>query len=490
MQKNVLAFDFGASSGRAILGKYDNGTLMLEEVHRFPNHPIIDGESMYWDVPYLFEQIQTGIRLALKKGHIDSLGIDTWGVDIGFLDASGNLLKNPRHYRDPQTKGLIEQASQKMSQQQMYLQTGNQIMEINTLFQLLATQKFEPELFNQAEQFLFMPDLFNYLLTGEKAAERSIASTGQLVHAKTGVWDEAVRSTFGLPLKIFPTLVDAGNLLGKTKATFDFEPIPVYNVCEHDTASAVVSIPSNQKFLFVSCGTWSLVGTELEAPILNEKAARYNLTNESGINGTTRFLKNCTGLWIIQEFQRNLVALGRHYDFAELANLADEAPAFQCFIDTDAAIFAEPGNMIERIQQYAKETKQSVPKTDGEIARCVYESLAMKYKYTFLEIIDAVEKEFDTINIVGGGSQATILCQMVANAANMRVCAGPVEATAIGNIAVQLKAQGIFDELSDVREWVKGIAETHYYYPDETSREWDRQFSIYQKILKNQTNEN
>ena len=490
MKKNVLAFDFGASSGRAILGKYDNGQLNLEEVHRFPNNPIVDGEALYWDLPYLFEQILIGIRSANKRGTVDSLGIDTWGVDIGFLDQAGKLLKNPRNYRDPQTKGMIEKAKQKMSKRQLYQQTGNQIMEINTLFQLMATQTFEPELLERADQFLFMPDLFNYLLTGKKAAERSIASTGQLVNAETNVWDETIRSTFELPEKIFPPLVDAGNLLGQTKVAFDFAPINVYNICAHDTASAVVSIPTNQKFLFVSCGTWSLVGTELTEPILNEKAFSYNLTNESGINGTTRFLKNCTGLWIIQEFRRNLEALGRIYSFSELAKLADDEPAFQCYIDTDAAIFAEPGNMIERIQQYAKETDQIVPITDGEIARCVYESLAMKYKYTFLEIIDAVEMEFDTINIVGGGSQATILCQMVANAANMRVCAGPVEATAIGNIAVQLKAQGVFETLNDVRAWVKGIAETTYYYPDETSREWDRQFSIYQKILKNKINEN
>lgn len=483
MKKNVLAFDFGASSGRAILGKYTDGALELEEVHRFPNVPIVDGEKWYWDVPYLFEQIQTGIKRALQKGPVDSLGIDTWGVDIGLIDSAGNLLQNPRHYRDPRTKGMIEEANQKMSASKMYQQTGNQIMEINTLFQLLATQKDEPELFKQASQFLFMPDLFNYLLTGEMAAERSIASTGQLVNATTNVWDQTIQTTFDLPEKLFPPLVDAGALLGQTKSTFEFSPIDVYNVCAHDTASAVVSIPSNQKFLFVSCGTWSLVGTELAAPILNEKAAQYNLTNESGINGTTRFLKNCTGLWIIQEFQRNLAARGHAYDFAELARLAEEAPAFQCFIDTDAAIFAEAGDMTTRIQDYAKATNQTIPTTEGAIARCIYESLAMKYKYTFLEIIDAVEMEFDTVNIVGGGSKASILCQMVANAANMRVCAGPVEATAIGNIAVQLKAQGVFDELHTIREWVKQIADTTYYYPDESSREWDRQFSIYQKII-------
>lgn len=242
-------------------------------------------------------------------------------------------------------------------------------------------------------------------------------------------------------------------------------------------------MPSNQRFLFVSCGTWSLVGTELPAPIINNKAFHYNLTNESGINGSARFLKNCTGLWIIQEVKRNFEALGRTYSFAEMTDQANQPRPFQCLIDTDDAVFVAPGNMIRRIQEYAKETQQSIPETDGEIARCVYESLAMKYKYTFLEITDAVGAEFDTVNIVGGGSQAAILCQMVADASNMRVCAGPVEATAIGNVAVQLMAQGVFEDLTAVREWVKEVAEVKYYYPTLNNREWDRQFSRYQKIM-------
>lgn len=484
MKKNVLAFDFGASSGRGIVGKYHNGALDLEEVHRFPNYPVEEDGGLYWDIDYLFQQVIKGIKMATSNDTIDSLGIDTWGVDMGFLDTEGRLLKKPRNYRDPQTQGILEKANQMMPLDEIYQKTGNQLMEINTLFQLLATKLNEPTLFEKADQFLLMPDLLNYLLTGKKAAERSIASTAQLINPITKEWDEALLAAFDLPKTLFPNLVEAGNSLGTIKPELNLPAIEVFNICEHDTASAVVSVPSNQRFLFISCGTWSLVGTELDEPIINEKAFNYNLTNESGINGTTRFLKNCTGLWIIQEVKRNFETLGRHYTFGEIAELANEAKAFNCLIDTDDVRFVAPGDMIGRIQAYAKETQQAVPKTDGEIARCVYESLAMKYKYTFLEITDAVGREFDTVNIVGGGSQAAILCQMVADASNMRVCAGPVEATAIGNIAVQLMAQGVFEDLSAVREWVKDVAEVKYYYPTSNSSEWDRQFSRYQKMLK------
>lgn len=483
MQKNVLAFDFGASSGRAIVGKYYHGKLELEEVHRFPNYPVEEEGGLYWDIDYLFQQVIKGIEVATSNYPIDSLGIDTWGVDFGLLDKEGQLLKRPRNYRDPRTKDILAKVNPILPLEEIYQQTGNQLMEINTLFQLLAIKWQDPELFKKADQLLMMPDLLNYLLTDKKVAERSIASTAQFVNPHSKEWDETLLHTFDLLKKLFPTLVETGNSLGYIKPSLGLPKIKVFNICEHDTASAVVSVPSNQRFLFVSCGTWSLVGTELPAPIINNKAFHYNLTNESGINGSARFLKNCTGLWIIQEVKRNFEALGRTYSFAEMTDQANQARPFQCLIDTDDAVFVAPGNMIRRIQEYAKETQQSIPETDGEIARCVYESLAMKYKYTFLEITDAVGAEFDTVNIVGGGSQAAILCQMVADASNMRVCAGPVEATAIGNVAVQLMAQGVFEDLTAVREWVKEVAEVKYYYPTLNNREWDRQFSRYQKIM-------
>ncbi|PTO39975.1 rhamnulokinase [Enterococcus mundtii] len=483
MKKNVLAFDFGASSGRAIIGIYEDDRLTLKEIHRFPNYPLEENGTLYWDIDYLFEQIKIGIRRATDEYSIDSLGIDTWGVDFGLLDRAGQLIKRPVNYRDPRTQGILAEAEKYMPLKDIYQQTGNQMMEINSLYQLLAERQNNPE-FDQVATILFMPDLFNYLLTGKIVAERSIASTSQLVNPRTGRWDEKVLESFAFSESIFPPLVSSGESLGMIKKDLGLPPIKVVNVCGHDTASAVVSVPCNQEFLFISCGTWSLVGTELARPIINEKAYNYNLTNETGINYTTRFLKNCTGLWIIQEVKRNLAESGRMYSYSELANLADEASEFKCLIDTDDLTFIPPGNMIERIQQYAAKTKQAIPQTDGELVRCVYESLAMKYKYCILEIIDAVGKEFDTVNIVGGGSQAEILCQMVADASNMRVSAGPVEATAIGNISVQLLAEGVFKDVKEVREWIKELIAVKSYFPSAKKRGWDKQFSKYQQLLK------
>lgn len=482
--KKVLAFDFGASSGRAMLGIYDRGNLALEEVHRFKNYPLEKHGKLYWDIDYLFGEVKKAIAMATAEHEIDSIGVDTWGVDFGLLGADGELLELPRSYRDPHSQGAVEKVGQLLDLKALYQGTGNQLMPINTLFQLYITKLESPELFAKAQKFLFMPDLFTYLLTGEVFAERSIASTAQMVEPRRNEWNTDILLPLGIPERILPPLVDAKHLAGYTKPELGFGAIKVINVCEHDTASAVVSVPNNQNFLFISCGTWSLIGTELDAPVITDEAYQYNLTNESGINRTTRFLKNLTGLWIIQELQRNLAAAGRDYSFGELAALAEKAPAFKCWIDTDNALFTAPGSMIDRIRYFAAFTGQAAPQTDGEFARCIYESLAMKYKLTYMEISAAVKSEFDTINIVGGGSQATILCQMVADAANSRVVAGPVEATALGNIAVQLLAQGEFEDIAAIREWLKDYSNAKYYSPDQNCEVWDREFSRYQAIRK------
>lgn len=481
--KKVLAFDFGASSGRGILGIYDNGQLEFEEIHRFSNYPLEKEGKLYWDIDYLFGEVLKGIRKATEKHELDSIGVDTWGVDFGMLDQEGRLLDLPRSYRDTRTLGAVEKVGAKIDLKKLYQGTGNQLMEINSLFQLYVTKQEDPELFAKTEQILFMPDLFNYLLTGNGLAERSIASTSQMVDASEAEWATEILEELEIPTKILPKLVDSKNFVGYTKPELNIGRIKVFNVCEHDTASAVVSVPNNQNFLFVSCGTWSLIGTELATPIINEDAYKYNLTNEAGIDRTTRFLKNLTGLWIIQELRRNFEEAGRKYSFGELADLAEEAVSFKCFIDPDNPLFAAPGSMVERIRLYAEATGQAAPETDGEFARCAYESLAMKYKLTFMEISDAVKSDFDTVNIVGGGSQARILCQMVADASNTRVEAGPVEATAIGNIAVQLLAQNEFQTIQEIREWIKKFSKTKYYFPAKDYKRWDREFSRFQGIL-------
>lgn len=484
MKMNVLAFDFGASSGRAIVGKYSDGQLELEEVHRFNNYPKDIKGTLKWDSDYLFQQIIEGIKIATSRYEIKSVGIDTWGVDFGVIDKAGNLLENPTSYRDLGTKGILEIAKKYMPLEEIYQLTGNQLMEINSLFQLLVIKENNSELLSKIDQILFMPDLFNYLLTGEKRAERSIASTAQLIDVKSKKWSSELFDKFDLPQHILPEIIEPGQLVGKIKKELNVPELDVYSVCEHDTASAVVSIPSTKKFLFVSCGTWSLVGTELKNATVNSKAQQYNLTNESGFEGTTTFLKNLTGLWIIQEMRRNLDEMGEKYSFSEMAQMASTAQPFTCLIDTDFEGFMNPGNMFERITEYAKQTKQTIPQTYGEFFRCVYESLAMKYKYTFLEISDAANMEFDSVNIVGGGANVQILCQMVADAANLQVSAEPAEATGMGNILVQLIAQGIFKDLAEAREWLMTSTKVNLYFPDSKAAvDWDNQFSNYQKIL-------
>lgn len=485
MNLNVLAFDFGASSGRAIVGKYDDHQLELEEVHRFENKMLEKNGTLHWNTEYLLENILVGIKKATQKYDIKSLGIDTWGVDFGLIDASGKLLDDPVHYRDERTKGSLKYLENLISKEALYQRTGNQLMEINTLFQLLTVKNKQPELFKKIDKVLLMPDLMNYLLTGEKKSEQSISSTTQLMNPYTKKWDTELMEQVGLPTHIFPELVKEGNVLGVIKEEFNLPQIEVINVCEHDTASAVLSVPSNQNFLFISCGTWSLVGTELAEPIISKKAENYNLTNESGNNETTRFLKNCTGLWIVQELKRYYEAQGENYSYEEITDMTNKKMPFKCLIDTDDPRFTSTGNMKQKIQNYARETNQVVPETPGELFRVVYESLAFKYKYTTLEIIDAVGQEFDTVNIVGGGSKSSLLCQMVADATGMRVCAGPVEATAIGNIIQQLLTHGVVENIYEAREWIKKICQVTYYYP-ERKVEWEDQFSRYQKLLNKQ----
>ncbi|MGM0124763.1 rhamnulokinase [Enterococcus sp. AZ194] len=482
--KKVLAFDFGASSGRAVLGIYKNGHLALEEVHRFSNYPLVKEGRLFWDIHYLFQEVLIGIKKALKDHVIDSIGVDTWGVDFGLIDKGGDLLTLPRSYRDSYTQGVLQEIEEITDLKHLYKQTGNQLMEINTLFQLYKLKQEDPEIFNQVKKILFMPDLINYLLTGELFAERSIASTSQMLNPETNEWATEILEELKIPIRILPTLADAGHVVGYTKPELKIGNIKVIHTCEHDTASAVVSVPSNQKFLFISCGTWSLVGTELTTPVITEKAFDYNLTNELGFGRRTRFLKNLTGLWILQELRRNLSCEGKNYTFEELTQLAEDARAFTCWIDTDHALFSAPGSMKERIIQYAEYTHQTPPKTEGEFVRCVYESLAMKYKLTFMEISEAIEGDFDIINIVGGGSQAAILCQFVSDACNIRVEAGPVEATAMGNIAVQLFSENEFSSIEEVRQCVKENTQTKYYFPEKNYKNWDREFSTYQNIIK------
>ncbi len=459
--KRVLAFDFGASSGRAIIGTFDGKKISLEEVHRFSNDPVMLGGTFYWDVLRLFHEIKQGILKAKQAGGFDSIGIDTWGVDFGLLDKDGRLLENPVHYRDKRNNGMIEKSGEFISKDRLYELTGIQFMEFNTAFQLLSLKLDRPELLERADTMLFMPDLLSYFLTGNKVSEYSIATTSQLVDIHTRTWSKEVIDALGLPEKIFENIVKTGTVVGKLSPEIceelGVEPVDVIAAAGHDTQSAVTAVPSlSEDFAFISCGTWSLFGTETDSPIVNEKSRAFNVTNEGGYDYSTAFLKNICGLWLIQESRRQWIREGKEYSYADLEKLALASEPFKCFIDPDAPDFVAPGDLPSRVKAFCERTGQYVPQTVGEVVRCIYESLALKYKFVFSGLKDCTGKEYGHINVVGGGTKDGLLCQMTASACGVPVYAGPIEATVLGNIAIQLMSTG---EIGDIYEARRIIAE-------------------------------
>ncbi|NLP48088.1 MAG: rhamnulokinase [Clostridiales bacterium] len=485
--KRVLAFDFGASSGRAIIGEYDGEKISLKEVHRFSNDPVSFGGVLYWDVLRLLHEIKQGIIKGREAGGFDSIGIDTWGVDFGLLDKDGHLLENPVHYRDARTSGILEEAFKLMPRERIYEITGIQFMELNTLFQLLAIKQKRPELLERADKLLFMPDLLTYMLTGEKTTEYSIATTSQIIDLKTRNWSGEIIENFGLPSHIFCPPVPSGRVAGRLDKALceelSAEPVPVISVCGHDTQSALTAVPSEEKdFAFISSGTWSLFGTELDEPIVNEKAVKMNVTNEGGYGDSVGFLKNITGLWLIQESRRYWNRRGNDYSYADLENLALKEEPFKCFINPDSPEFGLPGNIPKRIKEYCEKTGQYVPKSVGEIVRCIYESLAMKYRLTFEKLQDCTGVDYDKIHVIGGGVKDTLLCQMTANACKVKVLAGPIEATVLGNIVVQLLAGGDIENISQARAIIAKSEKVTPYLPKDT-KIWDETFKRAKEIV-------
>lgn len=480
MKKQVLTFDFGASSGRAMLAKFDGETIDLTEVHRFDNNPVMLGKTFYWDVLALFHEIKQGIIKAKAYGEFSSIGIDTWGVDFGLLDKNGDLLQNPVNYRDRRTEGTAQQVSETIDLKELYNMTGVQIMEINTLFQLYSLAQRHPELLKQADCALLMPDLFGYFLTGKKTAEYSIASTTQMLDPAAKNWNRDLLSRLRLPAHMFPDVVPSGTVLGEVTPEICDElgirDVKVISVTGHDTACAVVAAPSQEEdFIFISCGTWSLFGTELQAPVISEESRRYNITNEGGYGYTTRFLKNIIGLWLIQETRRQYRREGYEYSYNDLEKAAVASEAFRYFIDPNAPEFVAPGNIPERIRAYCVRTGQGAPQTVGEIMRCIYESLAMTYRHTMEQIQDCTGKKYRQIHMIGGGTKDNLLCSMTANAAGCKVVAGPIEATAMGNSAVQLMAQGAIRDLRQARQIVARSFQTIEYLPENTA-DWDEAY--------------
>lgn len=468
--KTVLAFDFGASSGRAIKAVYDGERITYNEIHRFDNIPVIENGSVYHDVPMILNEIKTAIE---KAGAVDSLAFDTWGVDYGLIDDSGKLINLPYHYRDVRTADVLGRAEKRIDFDFLYKETGNQIMNINTLFQLLCDNKL-----NKADKILFMPDLFCYLLTGNMVCEKTIASTSQMLNPVMQNWSRTVFDKFSISEKLFPSLTDSSTVNG------EYNGIKVITVAGHDTQCAVAAMPceKDEQAVFLSCGTWSLIGCELDEPVLSKESRKAELSNEVGANGKINYLKNISGLWLIQQAKKELADMGQKLTYNDLEMLARESTPFKCFVDPDAPSLSAHGNLIDKIKAYCADTNQPVPETAGELARCIYESLALKYRYAVEQIKACTGKEFNVLHILGGGTKDGFLCEMTASSVNMPVVAGPAEATALGNIMLQLIALGEIGSVEKGRSIIKKNEKTTLYEPA-SDAEWEDAYKRYKKII-------
>ncbi len=486
--KKVLSFDFGASSGRAMLASFKNGKIEMTEIHRFSNDPVTVNGRMYWDILRLFFEIKTGITKAVNAGGFDAIGIDTWGVDFGLINKKGELIGNPFHYRDQRTKGIPERIfNEIISKEELYHRAGMQFMHFNTIYQLMYLKYNEPELLAQADKFLMMPDLFAYFLTGEMKEEASIASTSNLLNPNTKDWDFELIEKLGLDKKLFAPIVKSGSVYGYLSdgicTELGCKKVPVVAVCSHDTASAVAATPaSTDDFVYISCGTWSLFGIESKTPFLSDEAYKADFTNEGGFDGTIRFLKNIMGLWLIQESRRQWRREGTEVGFDTLEKEALASEPFKCFINVDDPMFETAGNLPKRVLEFCEKTGQYVPKNRGEIMRCIYQSLAMKYKHTYNMLSDFTKRDYKSINILGGGIKDKLLCRLTADATGATVLAGPTEATVMGNIAVAFYALGEIADFKEIRKTVANSTDLKEYIPENTE-EWNKAYEDYKKIL-------
>ncbi|MGY0691457.1 rhamnulokinase [Virgibacillus sp. FSP13] len=456
MTKCSLAVDIGASSGRLIAGYLEDGKLQLEEVYRFENKLIQRNKHFCWDLNGLFSEIKAGIQQCSTKGlRPESIGIDTWAVDFVLLDENDQLLTDAVSYRDPRTDGMMEEVFQKISKERLYLETGIQFQKFNTIYQLYSIKKSNPEILEKARSFLMVPDYLHFLLTGKKVSEYTNATTTQLVNAFTKKWDKELLDQLGINKDMFPETLPPKSELGSLRedlaAEFGFD-MKVLLPATHDTGSAVVAVPDFEDTIYISSGTWSLIGVENSFPICITKALDFNFTNEGGLDYRYRFLKNIMGLWMIQEVKRNYAD---RYSFAELAALADQEKEFHSTVNVDEDRFLKPENMIVEIEEYCLETDQAVPENPGQVAKCVFDSLTVSYQKAIHQIEEIYEKDFTKINVIGGGSQNEMLNQLIADSTQKEVLAGPVEATAIGNIVTQLMAMGEIDGIQQARSIIK-----------------------------------
>lgn len=467
-----LAFDFGASSGRLILSKYAEGKIELEEIHRFTNDPVRIGKNFYWDTFRLYHELKTGLKkAAAKKISITSLAIDTWGVDYGFIDKDGNLIGNPVNYRDDRTIGVMDEVDAIVPLKEVYASTGIQFMNFNTIFQFYADKKMRPEIYEKADKFLMMPDLFNYFLTGKMYNEYTNASTGQLLDARKRDWDFDLIEKLGLRTDLFCEMILPGTVVGElieevVKET-GLEGVKVIAVGSHDTASAVAGTPfEEENAAFLSCGTWSLLGMEIDEPVLTEESYHFNYTNEGGVEGKIRLLKNINGLWIMQNLRRNWCEFEAEVSFPDIIKASREAKRKDFIIDPNDQRFTAPYNMMKEVIGYCEEHGQGTPQGLGEIAMAIYNGITHEYKTTVekLEVISG--KTIPCINMVGGGIQDQLLCELTANATGKKVVAGPIEGSVLGNVVMQLKAVKAINSLEEGRQIIKASFEQKVHLPN------------------------
>ena len=487
---NLLGFDFGASSGRAMLGVFDGEKIDIRELHRFSNDPVMLNGRFVWDIPRLLYEMKQALLKVSREGIVlDAIGIDTWGVDFGLLDKNGNLLGLPVHYRDARTEGMREKVRAIVPDAELFARTGIAYNTFNTVYQLYAMKDAGDPLLDIAEDLLFVPDLLAYFLTGEKGTEYTIASTSQLVNPYTRDWDYELLEKLGIPSKIFGKIELPGKTRGLLLEDIAREcgvgRVPVIAVGGHDTASAVAAVPAKgADFAYISSGTWSLLGAEIAKPLCSEGVMNANYTNEGGVDGSIRLLKNIMGLWIIQECKREWDRRGVAADFAELVELSMSAPAFKAVIDVDDPCFLAPGDMPARIQEYCRKTGQSVPEGRGEISRVVYEGLALKYRWAIERLErDMLGHRIDALHIVGGGSKNALLNRFTAEAIKRPVIAGPGEGTVIGNLLVQAMALKAIDDLPALRRVVEASFPTRTFLPETDGAAWDEAYDKYLKMF-------
>ncbi len=493
MPQTYLAYDLGASSGRAVIGRFDGSAVELEEIHRFSNGPVSVPGGLYWDALRLYEEMLAGLRncVRISGPEIAGIGIDTWGVDFALLDAGDQLLGNPHCYRDPRVSGMMERAFSRVSREEIFEQTGLQFLEINTLYQLLSMVERNSQQLRMARTFLMMPDLFNFWLTGRKVCEFSNATTTQFYNPRTDAWAMDLLNRLDVPVDMLPEIVPPGTSLGPLRpeiaADAGIASVDVIAPACHDTGSAVAAVPfSDSGAAYISSGTWALLGAELPVPAVTREALRHNFTNEGGVCGTYRFLKNITGLWTVQECKRIWENQGSAFSFADLVRMAEAAPALTAFIDPDHSDFLEPGDMPARIRAYCRRTGQTVPATEGEVIRCALESLALKCRCVLEDLESVLNRNLATIHVVGGGIRNALLNQFTANAAGRIVVAGPAEATALGNILMQAYARREIDSLAGIREVVRNSTEIVTYVPKEKDA-WEEAYDRFRQLLEDGT---